>query len=89
MYAFAFPFIKPIFSETSDAVIITKTIATESDEASIQVEMVKMDRLKSLPRTTYQIKIPTDKIEDALNQFPNPAALSEQSLMPVAFQPLE
>ena len=77
---------KPIFSETVTTVVITKTIATELDSASIQVEMVKMDREKSLPKTTYQINVPTDKIEDAINQFPSSAILTDQIFMPVAYQ---
>ena len=80
---------KPLFSESKEAMIITKTVRTESDEPSVQIEIMKKENENALPRTTYVIKIPTEHVLDAIKQFPNSRQLSDTNLMPVAFQSMQ
>ena len=78
---------KPLFTDSKETLVITKTIRTESDEPSIQIEMMKKDSASAIPRTTYIIKVPTEHIQDAINEFPPAAQLADWNTMPVAFQP--
>ena len=77
---------KGLFEESKQVLIITKTLSTESDEASIQIELVKKEGERDLPKTTYLLKVPTSELAEAVHQFPSSDALSESKMMPVAFQ---
>ncbi len=77
---------KPLFSESKKALVITKTIRTESDEPSVQIELMKKENEHSLPRTTFKVQVPSERIQDALQQFPSSAQLIDTNVMPVAYQ---
>lgn len=77
---------KPIFEEFKHTMIITKTVKTEADEPSVQIEIVKQEHANSIPKTTYIVRFPDSKIDSAMMAFPNSAQLSESKTMPVAFQ---
>ena len=77
---------KPLFSESKRALVITKTIKTESDLPSIQIDLMKKEDADAIPHTAYSLKVPTENIQEALQQFPSPDQLADENIMPVALQ---
>jgi len=62
---------KPMFTESDKTVVITKTVATEVDQPSVQVEVMKMDRTAHLPKSIYSLKVPTSDVAKALKRMPS------------------
>lgn len=60
---------KPMFSESNQTVVITKTVETEVDEASVQVEVMKMD--DHMPKSVFTMTVPTNNITEALRKMPS------------------
>ncbi len=82
----------PLFSESSRAVILTQIIANEVEHAGFQIEMVKMEKGASLPKTVFVNRIDSDQLEEALSKMPKPEELVEEipstavSTQSIAFQ---
>lgn len=70
---------KPMFSESDQTVVITKTVATEVDEPSIQVEVMKMDKGHAIPKSIYNLKVPTNNVMDALKRMPSSVEIKAQT----------
>lgn len=67
---------KPMFSESNQTVVITKTVETEQDEASVQVEVMKMEG--DLPKSVYNLKVPTNNVVEALKKMPSSRDIKAQ-----------
>ncbi len=80
---------KALFSESKDAIIITKALKNETDEASLTVELVHLDHEKSLPRTVFEYRLSTADVGSMMNAFPRPESLKPMNLTPVALQTME
>ncbi len=73
----------PLFSESSHAIVITKSIGDSQETASIQVEVMKKEANQAIPSSIFQIKLETENIEEVLEKLPNLKSLDST---PVAFQ---
>jgi len=81
-----------LFDESKEVVMITKTLANESEPASIHLEVLYQANAKALPKTVFNLKLETKDISEILEKLPSPEKL-EQSLnhpidtsSPVAYQ---
>ena len=80
---------KSLFSESKNAIIITKALPTETESASISIEMVQLENEKSIPKTLFKYKLEGNDVQAMLKSLPNAEAFSEAAVMPVAFQKTE
>ncbi len=82
---------QPLFNESKEALVITKSLANENEPASIQIELVRMEDSKKIPVRVYNLKLETKNIAEVLEKFPTPDKLKQsineqQNSIPVAFQ---
>ncbi len=73
--------LKPLFTEHSRAIIVTQKTANEVEAASIEIEMVKMDKEMNLPKTVFKYEVNTIKAEEALSALPRPEEILESDLI--------
>jgi len=74
---------KSLFSESHNAIIITKALKTEREPASISIELVHLESEKDLPRTLFQYRLSGNDVQSMMKAFPKPEAFRYES-MPVA-----
>ena len=74
---------KTLFSESHDAIIITKALKTEREPASLTIELVHLESEKELPRTLFQYRLGGNDVHAMMKAFPKPGAFIEPT-MPVA-----
>lgn len=80
---------KSLFSESKNAIIITKALPTETDPASISIEMVRLESEKSIPKSLFKYKLDGNDVQAMLKSLPNAQAFRDDAIMPVAFQTTE
>ena len=83
------PSTKELFSESHNAIIVTRTLANEQEQASISIELVHQDHEHDLPRTIFQTKLSGNDLHSMLKAFPRPEAFNSQPTAPMAFQKSE
>jgi hypothetical protein len=69
---------KPMFSESEQTVVITKTVATEQSEPSVQVEVMNLAADDTIPKSVYNLKIPTNNVAEALRRMPSSREIKTQ-----------
>jgi hypothetical protein len=74
---------KQLFSESHDAIIITKALENEGEPASLTVELVHLENEKDIPRTLFQYRLGGNDVHAMMKAFPKPESFHTQS-MPVA-----
>ena len=77
---------KSLFSESKNAIIITKALPTETEEGSISIEMVQLENEKSIPHTLFKFKVEGNDVQAMMKALPKPEAFAESAIMPVAYQ---
>lgn len=82
---------KPLFNESKETVVITKALGNETEPASIQVEVVRLEDSKKVPVRVFNLKLETKNIVEVLEQFPTADKLKhsineQEKSIPVAFQ---
>jgi hypothetical protein len=77
---------KTLFSESHDAIIITKALKNEHEPASLTIELVHLENDKEIPHTLFQYSLSGNDIHTMMKAFPKPDAFSlqTQQTMPVA-----
>ena len=78
------PSAKSIFSESRNAIIITKALKNEREPASLTVELVQLENEKESPRTLFQYRMGGNDVHSMMKAFPKPEAFNEVLSMPVA-----
>jgi len=68
---------KALFSESPNAIIITKVLPTENEDASLTVELVHLDTEKDLPRTLFQYRMAGNDVSAMIKALPKPDAFNE------------
>ena len=64
-----------IFSQSSKTVTITQALADEVDPASIEIQVLEMNKKDALPQTVFNHKVITDDLTKALESLPRPSDL--------------
>ena len=78
---------KPLFTESKDAIIITKALATETEKESLTVEIMHLESDKSIPHKVFEYRLSNTDVNAAMEAFPKPEMLHPlNSSMPVAYQ---
>ncbi len=82
---------QPLFKESRETLVITKTLKNELEPASVQVEVVRQKNAHSVPKTIYNLKIETNNVAEVLENLPTSAELRNsyidtKELMPMALQ---
>ncbi len=78
---------KSLFAESKNAIIVTKTLRSETEEASMKIEMVHLESDSSIPQTVFQYKIDGNNMQAMLSALPKPEAFADSAVvMPVAYQ---
>lgn len=80
---------KALFSESHNAIIVTKALKTEHDPASISIELVRQDHAQDLPRTLFQTRMGGNDLHAVIKAFPGPEAFKNPTTAPMAFQKAE
>jgi hypothetical protein len=75
---------KALFSESPNAIIITKVLADDTQDASLNFELVHLDNEKDLPRTVFQYRMDGNDVHAMVKAFPKPEAFTEPAKIPVA-----
>ncbi|MBC7397899.1 MAG: hypothetical protein H7333_10695 [Bdellovibrionales bacterium] len=83
------PSSKTLFTESHDAIIVTKALKTERDPASISIELVHQDKASDLPRTVFQRRVEGNDLRAMIKALPAPGAFKGDSTTPMAFQKSE
>ncbi len=76
----------PLFTEASHAVVITKTIGTKVQTASVSFELLELKQNEILPKTLFEIK-ESPSLESLMLQAPKPdqvRVMSPETGRPVA-----
>ncbi len=73
---------KALFSESPNAIIITKVLADENQNASLSVELVHLDNEKELPRTVFHYRMEGNDVRAMAKAFPKPEAFIEPAELP-------
>lgn len=66
---------KGLFTESTKAVTITQALADEVDPASVEIQVLSLEKKDSLPKTVFNRKIITDDVSKALEALPRPGEL--------------
>lgn len=78
---------KSLFNESKNAIIITKALPTETEGASLTIEMVHLESDSSIPHTIFKYKTDGTDMKETLTALPKPEIMNQDSMtMPVAFQ---
>jgi hypothetical protein len=80
------PVLSPLFSEASHAVVITKTLGTKLQTASVSFEILELKQNEILPKTLFEIK-ESPSLESLMNQAPKPdqvRLITPEAIRPVA-----
>lgn len=64
-----------LFTESSKTVTITKALADEVDPASVEIQVMSLDKKDKLPKTVFNHKVLTDDVTKALEALPRPGEL--------------
>jgi hypothetical protein len=65
------PVMTPLFTESSHAVVITKTLGPGLQTASVSFEVLELKQNETLPKTLFEIK-ESPSLETLMNQAPKP-----------------
>ncbi len=65
------PVLSPLFTESSHAVVITKTLGPGLQTASVSFEVLELKQNETLPKTLFEIK-ESPSLETLMNQAPKP-----------------
>ncbi|MBS1958001.1 MAG: hypothetical protein JST80_00880 [Bdellovibrionales bacterium] len=66
---------KGIFTEADKTITVTKALADETDPASIEISVLKLEKDNKLPKTVFNHKVITDDMTKALEALPKPGEL--------------
>jgi hypothetical protein len=76
---------KALFSESSNAIIITKALPNENEGASLTIELVHLDHANEMPKVLFQYSLAGNDVSAVIKAVPKPEAFNEPTeLMPVA-----
>jgi hypothetical protein len=72
---------KSLFTESKNAIIITKALKNEREPASLTVELVQLENEKDIPRTVFQYSISGNDVGEMVKALPKPEAFAEPSAL--------
>ena len=78
---------KDLFSESKNAILITKTIQNEHEKASISIELVHLENEREIPRTLFQYKLEGNDVHAMAGALPGPEAFNPSAFTPMALGP--
>ena len=80
------PVQSPLFTESSHAVVITKTVGTRLQTASVSFEILELKQNEILPKTLFEIK-ESPSLESLMLKAPKPdqvRLITPEAIKPVA-----
>ncbi len=63
---------KELFTESKNAILITKTIPDEHDKASISIELVHLESDREMPRTLFHYQLEGNDVHQMARALPGP-----------------
>jgi hypothetical protein len=68
----------PLFSESTHAVVITKTLPSSAESEALSFEILKLNANDALPKTLFEIKSKDGNLESFLKNAPSPDQIRTQ-----------